>query len=582
MIKIKTNINYLLRGIIISALFILLSLQNFHLFESIEQFIYGIEMRFSLASPAGAGKISMVNIDKKSIERLGPWPWPRVYIARMIEKLSENGAKLIALDLEGLDRKEENSGLMEIKNLSVDISALNLGQDETLRIRALLDAAEGRLDNDSLLITSTKKSGRVILPAITLNSDTDPVFSDYQAQVINKAKIDSPELTENSFHNFNNIMLPFTDLAINCFGIGHNNLSPDNLMAGRRHPLFLNLRYNFRDNLIPSMAFRLAQEYIGGKNIRPEFIGGKIIFEGKIIPATKGEALIKFIGGARSFPYYSFVDIYNEEKVPPVFADKIVLIGYTADDEARVSTPVDMNMPRVEYTANVIQAVIEGNYIKRPGIMIYLEGFIILILVTLFSCLLPGTTQLNRICIVAGLGLIVIFTGVFSFVIMDVWLKTVYILSAVALLYATIIIRDIAANQKLLGIQSEEFMESNRMLGLSFQSQGLLDLAFEKFRKCDLDSSMKDVIYNLGLDYERKRMINKAISVYEYIAEKDISFRDLESRIMKLKEALGIAVTPPGKVRKDTKILMVNDLEIRPTVGRYEITREIEIGRAHV
>ena len=44
------------------------------------------------------------------------------------------------------------------------------------------------------------------------------------------------------------------------------------------------------------------------------------------------------------------------------------------------------------------------------------------------------------------------------------------------------------------------------MLGLSLQSQGLLDLAFEKFRKCPLDDAMKDVIYNLGLDYERKRM----------------------------------------------------------------------------
>ncbi len=578
MLKIKANINYLLRGIIISALFILLSFQNINLFESIEQFIYGIEMRFALASPAGAGKISMVNIDKKSIERLGPWPWPRAYIARMIEKLSENGAKLIGLDLERLDRKEENSGLREIKNLSVDISALNLPQDETLRIRGLLDAAESRLDNDSFLITSTKKSGRVVLPAITLNSDTDPVFSEYQAQVISKTRIDTPELPDNSLHNYNNIMLPFTDLAINCFSIGHTNLSPENTMAGRRHPLFLNLRYNFRDNIIPSMAFRLAQEYIGGKANRPEFIGGEIIFEGKIIPAQKGEVLVKFIGGARSFPYYSFVDIYNEEKVPPVFEDKIVLIGYTADDQTRIATPVDMDMPRVEFTANVIQAVIEGNYIKRPGTMIYLEGFIILILVILFSHLLPGTTQLNRLCIVAGLGLIVIFTGVISFVIMDVWLKTVYILAAVAVLYATVIVRDIAANQKLLGIQSEEFMESNRMLGLSFQSQGLLDLAFEKFRKCDLDSSMKDVIYNLGLDYERKRMINKAISVYEYIAEKDLSFRDLESRILKLKEALGIAVTPPGKVRKDTKILMVNDLEIRPTVGRYEITREIGQG----
>src|SRR5512145_3243518 len=114
MLKIKANINNLLRGIIISVIFVLFSFQNFNLFESIEQFIYGIEMRFALASPAGAGKISMVNIDKKSIERLGPWPWPRSYIARMIEKLNENGAKLIGLDLEGLDRKEENFGLREV------------------------------------------------------------------------------------------------------------------------------------------------------------------------------------------------------------------------------------------------------------------------------------------------------------------------------------------------------------------------------------------------------------------------------------------------------------------------------------
>jgi hypothetical protein len=291
MIRIKTNINYLLRGIIISALFILLSFQNFNLFESIEQFIYGIEMRFALASPAGAGRISMVNIDKKSIERLGPWPWPRSYIARMIEKLSENGAKLIALDLEGLDRKEENSGLREIKNLSVDISTLNLPQDETLRIRGLLDAAESRLDNDSLLITSTKKSGRVILPAIILNSDADPVFSEYQTQIISKANIDTPELPDNSMHRFNNIMLPFTGLAINCFGIGHNNLSPENTMGGRRHPLFLNLRYNFRDNIIPSMAFRLAQEYIGGKANRPEFMAERSYLKAKSSLRKKARCL---------------------------------------------------------------------------------------------------------------------------------------------------------------------------------------------------------------------------------------------------------------------------------------------------
>ncbi|NLA75170.1 MAG: CHASE2 domain-containing protein, partial [Deltaproteobacteria bacterium] len=354
MTKNKANIKHLLGGIIISAFFILFSLQNFYIFEVIEQFIYSIEMRFALASPAGAARISMVNIDKKSIERLGPWPWPRAYIAGMIDKLNENGARLIGLDLEGLEHKEDNHGLREIKNLSVDISSLNLPQDEIVKVRGLLDAIEERLDNDSVLITASKKSSRVVLPATALNSDTQPVFSELQSRVINKIKVDTPELAENTLQKFNNIRLPFTGLAINSFAIGHNNLSHENTMAGRRHPLFLNLRYNYKDNIIPSMAFRLAHEYSGKHAGMPVFINGEIIYADNIIPAPRGEVLIRFIGGSRSFPYYSFVDIYNEENVPPVFEDKIVLIGYTADDRSGVSTPVDMEMPRVEFTANVI------------------------------------------------------------------------------------------------------------------------------------------------------------------------------------------------------------------------------------
>jgi serine/threonine-protein kinase len=121
-------------------------------------------------------------------------------------------------------------------------------------------------------------------------------------------------------------------------------------------------------------------------------------------------------------------------------------------------------------------------------------------------------------------------------------------------------------------------MESNRMLGLSFQSQGLLDLAFEKFRKCPLDASMKDVIYNLGLDYERKRMINKAIAVYEYIAQNDNRFRDINDRISKLKKVIGAMPVAGSKGKKEEKIVVVEGLEIKPTVGRYEIVREIGQG----
>ena len=47
----------------------------------------------------------------------------------------------------------------------------------------------------------------------------------------------------------------------------------------------------------------------------------------------------------------------------------------------------------------------------------------------------------------------------------------------------------------------------------------MLDLAFDKFMKCSpKDPTVKDLLYNLGLDFERKRMHNKAVAVYEHIA----------------------------------------------------------------
>jgi serine/threonine-protein kinase len=139
--------------------------------------------------------------------------------------------------------------------------------------------------------------------------------------------------------------------------------------------------------------------------------------------------------------------------------------------------------------------------------------------------------------VTVGLLFLVFLIGVISFIAIDIWFKTVYIGLSLMTISVIITVKDIFIRQKSFGLK--ENIETNRMLGLSFQSQGLLDLAFEKFRKCPLDDAMKDVVYNLGLDYERKRMINKAVSVYEYITQEDEEFRDLDERMPKLREMLG-------------------------------------------
>lgn len=575
MIITQFKTSYLIRALIITGIFAILSFISFSFFETIEKYLYGIGTRLTLSSSMGASKIAIVKIDQDSLDKLGPWPWPRSTIAEMIEILKDNGAKIIGLDLL-YNEKEQNQGLNEIKGLYSEITSGDPSVQETNAwIIDRLKEIETKLDDDSALVRVVKDSGNIIMPVygtpgeykgnLALPSD-DILFN-------NRLVFSGSGTIQKNLTKVYKLSSPFKELAESSYGLGHVNLLPGKAMSGRIHLLF----FDYQGNIIPSMAFRIALDYLGENHQGLQMNGNKLQIAGSTIPADQGEMLVKFKGATGSFPDYSFVNILNVKKVPTVFNDKIVLIGYTAEDGPAIDTPVDHSMPRVEFTANVIEDLLTGRYLKRPGAMIFVETIFLLFIIAFCSFALPRTNQINRISIVGGFFIFVLLTGVVFFIAFDIWFKTVYIYLALITLYVELLIRDIIVSQKALGARSKEMVESNRMLGLSFQSQGLLDLAFEKFRKIPLDNSMKDVIYNLGLDYERKRMINKAVSVYEYIASNDPDFRDLNERIPKLLKAID-AVPLSGLAKKEDKILVVEDLEIKPTVGRYEIIREIGQG----
>ena len=46
-----------------------------------------------------ASDVRVVMIDNESVEMVGPWPWPRYYLARLTEELAARGAKVIAFDI---------------------------------------------------------------------------------------------------------------------------------------------------------------------------------------------------------------------------------------------------------------------------------------------------------------------------------------------------------------------------------------------------------------------------------------------------------------------------------------------------
>jgi len=577
--KLTVNRTDLLITALIAVFSIFLSFRAFPLLEGMERIFYSVEMRLDLPRSMGENKIAIVNIDEKSLNQLGPWPWPRSLVAEMIRILKANGAKLIGLDLV-FSQKEQNQGLKEVKGLYEAISQ----QQETTGEKASyvwvlekLKRIEENLDNDKKLSQTVKESGNIILPVVGK-------FGQYDTELVipNDSFLDENSLKANSvgrkleqYVSVNQLTTPFTELSESSRGIGHINLPPDEVMAGQVHLPFI----NYRGHIIPSMPIRLALDYL---NKYPEQVvvqSEAITLDKQIIPTTKGEIFVKFKGGRKSFPYYSFVDILKVKKVPAVFDGKIVLIGFTAEDGGdSINTPVDPKMPRVELTANIIEGFINGRYLKRPEVMPFIEALLILVLGFLACFFFPKLDYFSRTAVLGAMLFGIFITGLILFMSLNIWFKIVYICFSLVTIYVVFLVKETVISQKTLALSSKESFETNRMLGLSLQSQGLLDLAFEKLRKCPLDDDLKDVLYNLGLDFERKRMINKAITVYEYIVQEGEVFRDLDARIPKLRKFAG--ELPLGKHRRkdEGKLVISEDIDTKPTVGRYEILEELGQG----
>ena len=120
-------------------------------------------------------------------------------------------------------------------------------------------------------------------------------------------------------------------------------------------------------------------------------------------------------------------------------------------------------------------------------------------------------------------------------------------------------------------------LEANRALGLSYQGQGMLDMAYDKYMQCPVeDETVKQLLYNLALDFERKRMFNRALAIYEHICT-DGTFRDVPKRRERLKPLDSTMALSAGGPRSESPLL-IDDTGVKPTFGRYEITRELGRG----
>ncbi len=87
-----------------------------------------------------------------------------------------------------------------------------------------------------------------------------------------------------------------------------------------------------------------------------------------------------------------------------------------------------------------------------------------------------------------------------------------------------------------------------------------------------------ELLYNLALDYERKRQFNKAGAVYSHMAEFNIDYKDLRQRVKRSQNLEETLVLGRGSLAGVAQPGQRGRLVQKPMLGRYAVEKEIGKG----
>jgi serine/threonine-protein kinase len=455
---------------------------------------------------------------------------------------------------------------------------------DLMELRTQLDIASLALSNDARLAESMTRSGNVVLPLLLElgvplgRLDSDPPLTVMESALYNRVpSIDGARTTPAV-----RMTPPISQLGEAAQSLGHLNILLDVDGSVR----FEALAIDYYDVYLPSFALQVAASAL---NLTADDIevreGEGIRLGGLEIGTTADLLMYNFYygdrGGRQPFPEDSFFDVLTGEIPADAYRGKVVLIGTTAAGTGdSFPTPVDPDTAPVMMLAHTVSAILNQDFITRPPWADLAELGVLLFLILYIAFILPnlraGLSAFFSLALIGGL-----IVAEFSLLVgQRTWLQ--FAIPALMLMtgHLVITIKMFRVTERLRFKSEEEGAESNKMLGLAFQGQGQLDMAFDKFRKLPVDPSVLDLIYNLALDFERKRQHNKAEAAYKYVAEHDADFKDVQTKIKRskaLSETVMLGGSGGGGTAGATLLLDSGDVQ-KPMLGRYEVEKELGKG----
>ena len=544
-------------------------------------FIGTLERRFydfssTTTSRQPSDRIAVIAIDDQSIANLGRWPWSRDIHAKLIDKLAAAKAKTIVHTV-FFSEPQVDPGLVFIRKMKAALGSSTDTAAANEQLNQLIAEAETALDTDTILATSIKNAGNVLLPSFFAigypQGRPDNALPDFAL----KSAVDDPT-------NFSlsavRAQEPIDSLGNVAAGVGHLNPSPDVDGAVRKEPLLV----NFYGKAVPSMALLGAAKSLNLKVSDIRLNAGQSVQIGKLQVSTDEHALMtpQFYKGKEGKPAFvvdSFYDVLTGKISAAKYADKIVIIGATAVGVGTLfPVPGYPALSPAESLAHVTSSILNEHFIVQPywgvwataGLFLLIAAYVIAVLPRLSAGM--GATA----TLVLFVGLLTLEFGLLS--ASATWLElvlpaTLLVLGHLALTTKRFLVTEAGKVQA-----DEESAETSRMMGLALQGQGQLDMAFDRFRRVPMNEAVMGNLYSLAMDFERKRQFNKAEAVYEHMAAFDKGYKDIKAKLNRAKNLSETVMLGGSGGHPGGTMLLADGAVEKPMLGRYQVEKELGKG----
>lgn len=553
--------------------------------QDMERLAYDAGVRLTPRDLSATERVAIIAIDDLSIKQIGRWPWPRHVLADLIRWLAQAEAKVIGLQV-FLTEPQTDPGLAYFRELRSYLANTRFPADAETQAREVMefiDRAERDLDADAKLAETLPLAGNVLMPMYfsvqaPLGRPDAALPEFVQRNRLAKLIVRS-DINATPFETDTVKLYPLPAFGAHTAAIGHLNLFPDADGGIRKEALVL----KHYDDYYASLALLIAARSLNLESKDITAYIGEGIKLGRLQIGT--DASMQMYTGFYSdperptpFATYSFHHVRAQKIPASSFKDKIVLIGSTAEGVGSTHvTPVASGMSDAELTANIVASIRNQDFYVRPPWTAWTQAGLFVVIAAYLMFALPrlGAGIAGLVSLVLFLGLLAgeqyLLTGE------RVWLQTVSPALLLLAGHVTLTTKRFFITERLKTRAETDSAQTNRMLGLSFQTQGQLDMAMDKFRKLPVDKSVLDLMYNLALDFERKRQFSKAGSAYDYILEHDPHFRDTGERKQRAQQAER-TITLGGRRMTTGGTLILDGVDQKPTLGRYEVERELGKG----